>query len=141
MAVRRSSTTLLPGQTIVAMLLVVLTLAPSIMGRAGFQLIEDAVAARIFPLHRHGVPGEDAYIRTFGQPAPFVHPHCHRAPANPDEHTPAELAVAGMVTGPALCGSTDTAPLTPSASLIVGEPHGVRPAGHSLRPPLLPPQA
>lgn len=141
MTARRTSTTLIPGQTIAAMLLVVLTLAPSIMGRAGFQLIEDTVAARIFPLHRHGVPGEDAYIRTYGGPAPFVHPHCHRAPATPDDHTPAELAVAGMVLGPVLCASADIQPVNPTAALSVRDSRTSRQTGRSVRPPLLPPQA
>jgi hypothetical protein len=40
------SAPLIPAQTLLSLLLVALTLAPSLMGRAGFQLIEEAVAAR-----------------------------------------------------------------------------------------------
>lgn len=140
MTASRTPTALLPGQTVAAVLLVVLMFAPSIMGRAGFQLIEDTVAARIFPLHRHGVAGEGDYIRIHGQPAPFVHPHCHRAPANPDDGTPAELAVAGMVLGPVLCGSTDIGLVEPPGGVAVRETRASRPTSRSLQPLLLPPQ-
>src|SRR5215207_7391301 len=93
--------------------LVMLTFAPSLMGRAGFQLLEDTVAQRIFPLHRHGVAGEAEYIAHYGQPAPFVHPHCHRPPDGPVQHTPAEFAVSGILLGPSLCGSGAILPGAP----------------------------
>jgi hypothetical protein len=140
MTVRRSTTALLPGQTVAALLLVVLTFTPSIMGRAGFQLIEDTVAERIFPLHRHGVSGEDAYIREFGRPAPFVHPHCHRAPRSPSERTPAELSVAGLVLGPVLCGRTEASSHAPTATFTSAIQAVLRPHTINVRPADPPPQ-
>lgn len=61
------------------------------VGRAGVQVVDGAMAARLFALHLHGVPGEAEFVQSFGMPAPFVHPHCHDAvqqqtpPPSPDE--------------------------------------------------------
>src|SRR5439155_24853963 len=65
-----------PVQMVALVLLAVLTLLPTVLGRAGFMLVDRDVTERIFPLHTHGVAGEDQYIHTHGAPAPFVHPHC-----------------------------------------------------------------
>ncbi|MGH2586276.1 MAG: hypothetical protein ACRDJE_15285 [Dehalococcoidia bacterium] len=131
---------LIYGQRILLLLMVALTLAPSLLGRAGFQEIEKAVAARIFPLHQHGVPGEAEYIRRFGQPAPFVHPHCHPEPDQPPSDTPSQLALGGLLFGPLLCGD-DLAPLAqPSAAFGVDLVRTLPPTETILTPLTPPPQ-
>ena len=140
MTTRRYRPAVGPGQSCVLLALVVLTVAPSIMGRAGFQLIEDAVAARIFALHRHGVPGEAEYIAAHGAPAPFVHPHCHRAPDAPVEHTPGEMAVAGMLLGPFLCGAGAALPAPLLFSLRQAAAPTLALQGRDVRPTTPPPQ-
>jgi len=131
---------LIHGQRILLLLMVALTLAPSLLGRAGFQEIEKAVAARIFPLHQHGVAGEADYIRRFGQPAPFVHPHCHPEPDQPRSDTPSQLALGGLLFGSLLC-SDDAVPLSqPSAVFGAELVRTLRPAGTILTPLTPPPQ-
>jgi len=121
-------------------LLVLVALTPSLMGRAGFQALEQAMAARIFVLHQHGVPGEAEYIHAHGAPAPFVHPHCH-APVGPrGSETPAQLAMGGLLFGPVLCGEAASLPVPPRPAVWAKEsippPHEAR----SMQPPTPPPQ-
>jgi hypothetical protein len=136
----RAAGTPLPIQAAL-LVLVMLTLAPSVLGRAGFQLLEDTVAQRIYPLHRHGVPGEAEYIAAHGAPAPFVHPHCHPPATSREGHTPAEFAVAGIVVGPMLCTDNAALPPAPPPSLAHIETAPLRPDGLTHAPAPPPPQA
>ena len=129
-----------PGQTLVLLLLAAATLAPSLLGRAGFQILEDAVAAQIFALHRHGVPGEVEYIAEHGEPAPFVHAHCHRSQEAPQERTPAELSVAATLLAPYYCALSSSLPAAPAGRALPAAPPSPRPLGFSARPLLPPPQ-
>ena len=142
MAARRTpGRTVGPGQSLVLLFLVALTLAPSLLGRAGFQLLEDAVAASIFPLHQHGVPGEAEYIAAHGEPAPFVHAHCHALPEDsPAQRTPAELSVAGALLAPFHCAAAMTLPPAPSGLVLAPPSPVLRPQGRVLRPVSPPPQ-
>jgi hypothetical protein len=125
-------------QTATALLLIAVTLAPSLLGRAGFQQIEAALAARIFVLHQHGVPGEAEYIREFGLPAPFVHPHCH-APTGPrSPNAPGAFDLGSLLFGSVVCGTVLLVPLPPAAvQALVGTASGA--SGHAEPRPLTPP--
>lgn len=120
--------------------LVALTLAPSLLGRAGFMAVEQAVAARIIPLHQHGIPGEAAYIRHLGVPAPFVHPHCHAPIDAARSQTPAQLAMGGLLFGPALCGTASSLPPAPAAAFAMPEATGQAVDHGNPRPTTPPPQ-
>ena len=129
------------AQNVLLIGLVALVLAPTLLGRVGYMAIEEVVAARIFPLHQHGVPGEAEYIRTFGAPAPFIHLHCHPDSEPPRAETPTQLALGGLLFGPLRCGSDASLPPAPLAVLAVVE----HPTGTYVErvhaPPVPPPQA
>jgi len=127
-------------QAVLLVVLALVVLAPTLFGRAGFMLIDPALAERIFPLHQHGVPGEAEYIRAFGVAAPFIHPHCHRPPAQQDEHTPTEFGMAALVFGPLLCGEAILLPAAPVAALPSGAVADVRPNAARVLPVVPPPQ-
>lgn len=122
-------------------LLIGLTLAPTLMGRAGFLMVERGVAARIFALHQHGVPGEAEYISHHGAPAPFVHPHCHRDPGAGPDTTPAELAAGALLFGPLLCGAGATLPPGPVDGIARTHDGETAPAAADRAPETPPPQA
>ena len=127
-----------PLQAAALVALVALTFAPTILGRAGFQLLEDRVAVSLYALHQHGVAGEAEYIHQHGTPAPFVAPHCHPAPHSPADHTPAEFSVAGLILGPVLCGAAAALPASPEAlSVRLADPAAMPRAFEP--PPLSPP--
>lgn len=127
-----------PLQAAALLALVVLTFAPTMLGRAGFQLIEDHVARSVLAVHQHGVAGEAAYIHEHGTWEGYVSPHCHRDPSASLDHTPAELAVAGLILGPVLCGAAATLPASPDALAICLPEPAVAPFAFE-SPPLAPP--
>jgi hypothetical protein len=129
-----------PLRVAVSLLLVAAVLAPSLLGRAGFQAIERAVAARIFPLHQHGVTGEAAFIRAYGLPAPFVHPHCHGPTGHTGPESPAEMAAGGLLFGPVLCGSAAAPAAPPVPGLPATDAPSSSAGGLDPRPPLQPPR-
>lgn len=99
--------------------LVALLLTPPLLGRAGHQLVEEAMAARIFPVHLHGVAGEAEYIARYGTWQGLIHDHCHDTEARADQqYTPAQISAAAIVIGPALCGDVAVVP-APDAPLLV----------------------
>jgi hypothetical protein len=110
-------------------------------GHAGVQVLDQATAARLSLLHLHGVPGESDYVRTFGAPAPFVHPHCHRPAASAaDQPGPFEIVSAGSLAGAALCAPVIAAPVAPVLSRL-GEAATVSlPRDATLSPPTEPPR-
>jgi hypothetical protein len=85
-------------------------------GRAGVQVVDGAIAARMFALHLHGVPGEAEFVQATGTPAPFVHAHCH-APLSPSvpQPDPDVVQAASTLAGSAVCTASAFAPVTPLA--------------------------
>jgi hypothetical protein len=118
--------------------MVLLTFAPTLLGRAGFLLVDAAFAERFFPYHLHGIEGEADYVREHGRPAPFVHPHCHPEPGPPAEQTPAEMTAAGVVHGPVLCAGHLTVPAAPVNTAAAPATQPARPL-EVARAPLPPP--
>lgn len=110
----------------------------SFTGRAGVQVLDHVTAARIAPLHLHGVAGEAAYVHEYHAPAPFVAPHCHADPTvagNPPGPESAAAALAGSV----LCAAANFQPVAASAALSLHAAVVTAPAGLSMRPPVPPP--
>lgn len=121
--------------------LVALVLAPPMLGRAGYQLVEEAMAARIFPVHLHGVAGETDYIARYGTWQGFVHDHCHDTEARAgQQYTPAQMSAAAVVIGPALCGDVASLPLPVAPVLVVAASHADPPAAQSPTPDTPPPE-
>ena len=140
-ATRTSSTLRIDAQAFALMLLVGLTLAPTLLGRAGFQIVERGVAARIFPLHQHGVAGEAEYIRRHRAPAPFVHHHCHGTPDGAEQQTtPAEFAAGALLFSPVLCETEALLPAAPAVTRLLGHDAEQPPLASSPQPLTPPPQ-
>jgi hypothetical protein len=125
-----------------AVLLAVALLGTGFAGRAGVQVLDGAIVARLLPLHLHGVPGEAEYVRTFGVPAPFVHPHCHDAPAGATPGPgPDEVQAAAALAGAVWCAAAaPAAPAAPAALPLADGPFLVL-TGISLSPLIRPPRA
>lgn len=121
-------------------MMTVLTLAPSLVGRAGFQMVEQGAAARMLRLHQHGVPGEAEYIRHFRAPAPFVHNHCHRPATDAEQQTPAQLAAGALLFSPVLCGDQLALPITPAAHTWTADVEARLPAATTVTPWTPPPR-
>jgi hypothetical protein len=83
-------------------------LCSGVMGRSGVQVLDRATLAALYPVHLHGIPGEEAWLAAHGTWLGLVPNHCHPDPdtlartvaPEPDEiHSAANLA--GAVTCPA----------------------------------------
>lgn len=117
-----TSTRLLPPaallQRAVLASLAVMVLLAGFTGRAGVQVVDEAMAQQLFRLHTHDIPGEQLYIQTFGEPAPFVPGHCHDDPnltashAQPDSN---EVQAAASLAGSILCSAGLILPVLPPA--------------------------
>lgn len=123
------------------LLLAAALLITAFTGRAGVQVIDSAMAARLFAFHLHGVPGEREYVDAVGEPAPFVHRHCHAAPRQPAPQAgPFEVLAAATLAGAVWCSEPVNLPALPDTA----HPHAL-PAEHipddwSAPPPTRPPR-
>jgi hypothetical protein len=92
-------------------------------GKAGVQVVNEAMAARLFALHPHGVEGEAEYVRATGTPAPFIHPHCHQPLVDRQaQPNPSEVQAASALAGVLHCAESDvmlTAPAAVSVHALV----------------------
>lgn len=123
------------------LLLAAAVLLTAFTGRAGVQVIDGAMAARLFAFHLHGVPGEREYVDAAGQPAPFVHRHCHAPPEQPAPQAgPFEVLAAAALAGAVWCAQ----PAHPMAVLASVQPHPFpaehAPEGWHAPPPTQPPR-
>lgn len=83
-------------------------LCSGVMGRSGVQVLDRATLAALYPVHLHGVPGEEAWLAAHGTWQGLVPNHCHPDPdtlaravaPGPDEIRSA-ANLAGVVTCPA----------------------------------------
>ena len=128
-----------PPAALAAMIALAL-LVSSVTGRAGVQVVDSALAMRLFPLHLHGVPGEEAHVALFRGPAPFVHPHCHDAPRQPAPPGPAEVQAAVSLAGAVACTAMASTPLPPPAWRGHAGAEHQAPDSHAISPPLQPPR-
>ncbi len=117
-----------------------LTLAPTFFGRVGYLQIERALAARIQPLHQHGVPGEAEYIRRFGMAAPFVHGHCHADEMSSDAETPVQLALSSLLFGSVDQPGESLRPWAPAERAVFTSGGARCPQGIVSQPATPPPQ-
>lgn len=96
--------------------LAVMVLLAGFTGRAGVQVVDEAMARQLFRLHTHDIPGEQLYIQTYGEPAPFVPAHCHDDPAfvpAPVQPSPDEVQTAASLAGSILCSVGVVLPVIP----------------------------
>lgn len=123
------------------LLLAAAVLLTAFTGRAGVQVIDGAMAARLFAFHLHGVPGEREYVAAAGQPAPFVHRHCHGSPEQPAPQAgPFEVLAAAVLAGAIWCAQP--AHLLAAPAFIQPHPFPVEhaPEGWHAPPPTQPPR-
>ena len=108
-------------------------------GRSGVQVVDAAMAARLFPAHLHGMDGEAQYVTIFHVPAPFVPGHCHTAvghdvpPPSPDQL----LAASGLAGSLACTGFVAMPAPVLTAHYVIAPPAIQWPGVY--RPPLLRP--
>ena len=121
--------------------LAALTLAPPLLGRAGFLLVTPDVSARIFPVHLHGIAGEEAFVSHHGVAAPFVQDHCHAEPGAAQAETPGQFAVGSLLFGPLLGGHTAAVPSQLPAAFVLLDVATPSLQGITSRPASPPPQA
>jgi hypothetical protein len=111
-------------------------------GKAGVQVVDGAMAARMFALHLHGVAGEAEYVQATGTPAPFIHPHCHQPlvdrHAQPD---PSEVQAASALAGVLHCAESSVLLVTPAAVSMPAGLEADAPASRSLVPLSPPPRS
>jgi hypothetical protein len=123
------------------LLLAAALLLTAFTGRAGVQVIDGAMAARLFAFHLHGVPGEREYVDTYGEPAPFVHRHCHAPPDRPAPQAgPFELLAAATLAGALWCSEPANSPALPDTAHPHTLPAERIPDGWSAPPPTKPPR-
>jgi len=123
------------------LLLVAALLVTAFTGRAGVQVLDGAMAARLFAFHLHGVPGEREYVDTYGVPAPFVHRHCHAPPDQPAPQAgPFEVLAAAALAGALWCAEPTTQPVLPDTAHPHTLPAERIPDGWSAPPPTRPPR-
>jgi hypothetical protein len=131
-----------PLQRMVPIALVAALLVTGCTGHAGVQVMDRALAERIFALHLHGVPGEREYVEMYGRPAPFVPPHCHRAlPDSRSQSGPDQVNAAASLAGAVACGAWTARPIVPPSTAVSLDGHAAIPLGVSLRPSVPPPEA
>jgi hypothetical protein len=121
--------------------LTVALLASGFTGRAGVQVVDGAMAARLFALHLHGVDGEAEYVREFGEAAPFVHPHCH-APLAPvsAQPSPDGVQAASALAGALWCNDGAVMHIPPPVVVVDGPIDVVAPPAALVLPPFQPPR-
>ena len=110
-------------------------------GRAGVQVVDRALATRIFATHLHGVLGEAEWVEEYGTPAPFVPTHCHNDVVYRDgQPGPESVQAAQSLAGAAHCA--DVAVLPAPLPELAGGPMAALPAVQTrfYRPPVPPPQ-
>ncbi len=123
------------------LLLAAALLVTAFTGRAGVQVIDGAMAARLFAFHLHGIPGEREYVDAVGEPAPFVHRHCHAAPGqHPPQAGPFEVLAAATLAGALWCADPATPLLLPDLTRPSALPAERVPDGWSAPPPTRPPR-
>ena len=120
--------------------LAVLTLAPPLLGRAGFLLVTPDLSERIFPVHLHGVPGEEEFVSHHGVAAPFVEAHCHGELDVSQAETPGQFAVGSLLFGPLHCGSAASGSSPMPAVFRLAQVSAPSLRGITSRPPFPPPQ-
>lgn len=98
-------------------------------GRAGVQVVDSAVAMRLFALHLHGVPGEEQYVQATGAPAPFVHPHCHAPLVTHQQPDASQVLAASTLAGTAICTSAVAPVAAPAAVSLVADAPADAPLG------------
>jgi len=137
-AARRPS----PFQHMALIALVAALLVTGCTGHAGVQVVDRALAERIFALHLHGVPGEREYVETYGRPAPFVPPHCHRVlPDSRSQSGPDQVNAAASLAGAVVCGAWTARTVVPPSTAVALDRHPAIPLGVNLRPSVPPPEA
>lgn len=110
-------------------------------GRAGVQVVDGAIAARLFALHLHGIAGEREYVEAHREPAPFVHGHCHAPLEQPaPQPGPYEVQAAASLAGAALCAMSSSAPAPPSGRWVDVAAAAPALPSRFLAPPLEPPR-
>ena len=126
---------------IASVVLVLGLLASGATGRAGVQVLDSAISARIFALHLHGIPGEREYVHRNAGPAPWVHAHCHDlAPQPAPQPGVFELQAAASLAGAALCGAAELAVSPAPAGRPLAEDVDAAPESRSFPPPPQPPR-
>ena len=111
-------------------------LLAAVSGRSGVQVVDAAVAARMFALHLHSVPGEAEYVREHGGPAPFVHAHCHDSRVQPvPQPGPDEAAAAASLAGALIDPAWVAAPVL-HPSCWTNATSGARAPSSRVLPPL-----
>lgn len=116
-------------------------LLTNLAGRAGVQVVNGAVVARMLALHTHGVPLERVYVHAHNEPAPFVHTHCHDAPPTAAAPTDAgEVLAAASLAGALLCAPPPAAAGPPATTVPAPAPSIAAPAGITFAPVTPPPQ-
>jgi hypothetical protein len=123
------------------LLLAAALLVTAFTGRAGVQVIDGAMAARLFAFHLHGVPGEREYVDTYGEPAPFVHRHCHAPPEqSAPQAGPFEVLAAAALAGAVWCSDPVAQPVLPDTAHPHTLPAEHVPDGWSAPPATRPPR-
>lgn len=116
-------------------------LMTGITGHAGVQVLDRAAAARLFPLHRHGVPGEAAWIAAHGTWEGFVGPHCHADYTQPaPQPGPDDVQAATSLAGSLWCATAMTVLSPPPLAPVAAAAIAAAPADTLVLPPLRPPR-
>lgn len=115
-------------------------LVTSFTGNAGVQLVDRALAERLYLVHRHGVPGEAEYVALHGTWEGYVHNHCHYLPATGHGGPgPDGVMAASVLAGAAVCGhvAAVVAPVAQFARVMAARaaPPPSAPVPPLLRPP------
>ena len=133
----------LPATGRLALLLLATALLTSgFGGHAGVQLLDGAMLAKLYPVHRHGVPGEAAYIAAHGTWEGYVHSHCHRQAADAGQQPgPDEVQAAASLAGAVTCAEfTSPLPAPPTARPAGPDVADVAASDVPLLPPTPPPR-
>jgi len=131
-----------PAHRGVLALLAAALLLTSFTGHAGVQVLDRDFAARLFPYHLHGVPGEREYVERYHEPAPFVPGHCHSPLVDPAQQPgPDEVQAAASLAGVSICTDWTALPAAAPPPWLGAEPLPlIAPHDLALRPAPPPPQ-